>query len=190
MQIKNLSPSQETIKSLGSFRFCPKCGTIMAVASEGDRDRLACPKCRYIYYRNPVPACGAIVERDGRILLVRRAFEPKKGMWSIPAGFMEYGETPQDCCTREVEEETGLAVRIQGLLGVYSGFDDPRFHAVLVVYIASDPGGDPLPGDDADETGWFDPQDLPDDMAFRAHLEAISDFCDRRHVTDSDRPHG
>jgi ADP-ribose pyrophosphatase YjhB (NUDIX family) len=93
----------------------------------------------------------------------------------MPAGFMEYGESPEQCAAREVFEETGLRVKAGRLVGVYSGCDDPRTHAILIVYRASSCSGKPRAGDDASEIGWFPMNGLPR-LAFRAHLRAISDF--------------
>ena len=88
--------------------------------------RPTCPQCRFIWYRNPVPAAGVILVRDGQVLLVKRKYEPRAGYWCLPAGFMEAGETPEQSATRELLEETGVIAQLSGLFGVYAGFDDPR----------------------------------------------------------------
>ena len=116
--------------------------------------RRGCSRCGFIAYRNPVPACGVLIQRKGSILLARRGHEPLKNAWGIPAGFMEYGEHP---------EET-------------AGRDDPRTRAVLILYNARIAGGKLQPGDDAIELGYFPLDHLPRPMAFRAHREALRDL--------------
>jgi ADP-ribose pyrophosphatase YjhB (NUDIX family) len=138
--------------------------------------RRACEVCGFIAYRNPVPACGVLVERKGAVLLARRAHEPRKEAWGIPAGFMEYGEHPESTAVREALEETGLRVRLTGLFGVYAGRDDPRTRAVLILYKARVVGGRLTAGDDASEVAYFSLDRLPKPIAFRAHVEALEDL--------------
>ncbi len=157
-------------------RFCLVCGTRLRRVVEHGVRRSACPRCGFISYRNPVPACGVLIERGGAILLARRGHEPKKNAWGIPAGFMEYGEHPERTAIREALEETGLKIRLTGLFGVYAGRDDPRTRAVLILYHARVTGGTLEPGDDAVELGYFPLDRLPRPIAFRAHREALRDL--------------
>jgi ADP-ribose pyrophosphatase YjhB (NUDIX family) len=161
---------------LRQARFCLRCGTALVPRDDNGHRRPTCPACGWVHYRNPVPAAGVILERAGEVLLVRRRFEPRAGAWCLPAGFMEYDETPEHCAVRETREETGLTVRLTGLFGVYAGFDDPRVRAVLILYTAERAGGRLKPGDDAIETRWFPLARLPKDIAFHAHHRALEQF--------------
>lgn len=158
------------------FAYCPRCAAPLEDFQEGHQSRRRCPACGYIHYNNPVPAAGGIILRDRAICLVRRAFEPRRGFWSLPAGFMEYNESPRQCAEREVGEETGLAARATDVVGVYAGFDDPRQHAVLIVYWMEELELRPVvAGDDADDVQFFRHDKLPEGIAFRAHREAMHD---------------
>jgi ADP-ribose pyrophosphatase YjhB (NUDIX family) len=159
-----------------AFTYCPVCATPLEPVDDHGFVRPTCPRCGFIHYRNPAPATGAIVARGAAILLVRRRWAPRAGLWCLPAGFMEYGETPEQCAVRELREETGIVGRVTGLIGVYAGRDDPRVRAVLVVYAVRRTGGSLVPGDDAIDARFFAPSDTPERLAFHAHEEAIADW--------------
>lgn len=167
-----MSPRPE----LGHYRFCPLCGAALVVRPDGNRDRLSCPACTFVYYHNPVPAAGGLICRSGRVCLVRRAIAPRRGDWTLPAGFMEYDESSEQCAAREIAEETGLSIAVEELLGVYMGFDDPRHRAVLLVYWVRElENRVPAAGDDAEAVEFFRPDEIPDNIAFRAHRQALDD---------------
>jgi 8-oxo-dGTP diphosphatase len=159
-----------------TYRYCPKCGTEMVEKRIDHKKRKVCPVCRYVFYHNPVPACGVVIEKEGKILLVKRKYEPYKGDWSLPAGFMEYDESPQECAIREIKEELNVDIKLDGLFGVYSGKDDPRTHAVLIMYWAKIIDGELKPGDDAEEIRFFAKDDVPPNIAFLAHRQIIKEF--------------
>jgi ADP-ribose pyrophosphatase YjhB (NUDIX family) len=157
-------------------RFCPYCATRLVRRDDHGVRRPTCPACGFIAYQNPSPAVGVIVPRRGRLLFVRRRFEPYAGKWSLPSGFMEYGETPEETARRETLEETGLRVRIGPLVGAYPGHDDPRVRVVLLVYLATPIGGRERAGDDASELAWRPAGRTPADLAFRSHRRALADY--------------
>lgn len=145
-----------------------------------------CPGCgrEFPVRIAPFPTADIIIRRvkegEEAVILVRRR-NPPHG-WAIPGGFVEYGERAEECAVREAEEETGLRVRLTGLLGVFSDpARDPRFHTISAVYTA-EAEGDPAAGSDAAEVGSFTRGELPSDIAFdhRAILEEY--FRGRRGV--------
>lgn len=159
--------------------YCPRCATPLEPRNEHGTMRPTCPACAFIWYRNPVPAAGVLLVEAGRVLLVRRKYEPRTGDWCLPAGFMEAGETPEQTAVRELREETGLDAALTGLFGVYAGFDDPRVRAVLILYTARREGGRLVPGDDALEADWYPLEALPAAIAFAAHRQALAELRER-----------
>lgn len=158
------------------FKFCPKCATPLVKRIDDRVERPICPKCGFVQYRNPAPAAGAVIFKEGKLLLVKRAHEPYPGKWTVPAGFMEWGESPEETSIRELKEETNLDVELQGLFHVYAGSDDPRTRAILILYFARIVDGEMAAGDDAAEAKWFALKDLPsdDEVAFESHRRAIA----------------
>ena len=157
------------------FSFCPKCGGVLETKEIEQQNRLVCQDCGFIFYQNPTPAVATVLLKDEQILLVKRKFEPKRGFWSLPAGFVEYDEYPVQAAVREAKEETNLDIEVGKVIGVYGGFDDPRVHVILVVYMAEILGGSLKPGDDAEEAEFFSFDELPKNLAFRSHRKVIRD---------------
>lgn len=152
--------------------YCARCGTRMERRHVDDRERDVCPGCGFILYLNPVPAVGVVVALEGKLVLVRRRYEPRAGCWALPAGFMELGESAEEAAIRECHEETGLLVRVDHLLGVYSIGSGQRT-GLLIIYAATATGGELTAADDATEAGVFAANALPEPMAFPTHLQAI-----------------
>jgi ADP-ribose pyrophosphatase YjhB (NUDIX family) len=127
-----------------------------------------CGKCQAIHYRNAKPCAGALVVRDGQVLLGRRAIDPGRGMWDIPGGFLEPWEHPADGAAREVAEETGLLVRVASLLTVVMDTYHGAFYTLNVYYLAEvvDGDGGMRAADDLAELRWFTPETLPAEYAF------------------------
>jgi 8-oxo-dGTP diphosphatase len=168
----------ERKKHHSGYRFCPLCGRELHVKEVDGLQRMACdnPACGFVFYQNPIPAAGAIIVRNDKILLVKRAHPPRIGYWCIPAGFMEWQEHPAETAVREVEEETGLKIELGPFFEVYSGQDDPRNNAVLMLYLGTVVGGELRAGDDADEVRYFSLDDPPKNLAFESHVRAIRDY--------------
>jgi 8-oxo-dGTP diphosphatase len=124
-------------------------------------------------------AAGALVVREGAILLNQRDIDPGLGKWGLPAGFVDLDERVEDAAIREVKEETGLDIALDGLLGVYS---DVGRNVVLVIYCASISGGELIVGHETRAVGFFSPDALPE-LAFAQNLTIIDDWLRRKDVS-------
>lgn len=162
-----------------NYNYCPPCGGRLHRRFSEGRDRLVCEKCGYIFYQNPVPAVAVILLQNAQVLLVKRKFEPRAGEWSLPAGFIEWGEGPEETARRELKEETGLDVAVRGIYGVYRGQERPDHEILLVVYRGEMMGGKLQPGDDALEARWFALAALPENIAFRIHRDILAELSQK-----------
>ena len=129
-----------------------------------DRERLTCPDCGFVAYENPKIVVGSVVAVDGRIMLCRRAIEPRRGFWTLPAGDMEMGETVEEGAAREAWEEARARIAIEGVLAVYS---IARIGQVQVIFRArlAEPGFEP--GEESLDVRLFDWSEIPwDAIAF------------------------
>ena len=114
-----------------------------------------------------------VVPSEGGVVLIRRGTDPYEGMWALPGGFVEVGETAENAAVREAKEETNLDVELERLVGVYSEPDrDPRGHNVSVTFLARITGGDPEAATDADEVAILDPSEV--ELAFD-HRKILED---------------
>jgi len=179
-----------------AFRYCPNCATELALRQQDGRARQVCPACGYVHYQNPVPAAGSLVVVEGCVLMVQRRYPPCVGGWTLPAGFVEWDETPEQAAVRETEEETGLRVEVGSLFGVFPWtheFRDGLAHdnGLLVIYTATVTGGDLRAGDDAQAAGWFALDALPAEIAFASHRAALVRWiAAARAVPASGKPGG
>jgi len=158
------------------MRFCPQCGASLSQRWVAGRERLVCDECDFIFYLNPKVAAGVLVEDDGRVVLIRRGIEPKRGFWALPSGFVELDESAEEAAVRECQEETGLEVALDDLLGVYSFQSLVYGRGVLILYSAHVVGGEMAAGDDAAEVAAFPPEEVPPEIAFRTHRQALRDW--------------
>jgi len=166
------------------MKFCSECGHAVALAiPEGDnRPRHVCSQCGTIHYQNPKNVIGTIPvwEHEGQlqVLLCRRAIEPRYGYWTLPAGFMENGETTGEAAARETEEEAGANIELGPLFAL---LNVAHVHQVHMFYLARLVDLDFHPGEESLEVQLFTESDIPwDDLAFptiRKTLELF--FADR-----------
>ncbi len=143
------------------INYCPQCGSKLDQQERFGRLRPTCPHCEWIHFPDPKVAAAVLVERENDILLVRRLNNPGRGLWTLPAGFIDAGEDPAQAAERECREETGLHVKVTGLLDVFAGLEHPRGAHIIIVYRAQIISGALMPNDDADRVGFFPCNDLP-----------------------------
>jgi 8-oxo-dGTP diphosphatase len=164
---------------LDGWRLCPRCGHEL---ERHEGRHLACPACGSHYWANSAPAVQGVLERDGRVLLARRAIEPRLGHWDLPGGFLEEGELPLDGLRREFAEETGLEVEPVDWLGAFLDPYDHYFVLGLTWVVHGE--GEPRPADDVAELRWFAPGELPAEMAFASQEDVLRAWRDRRARSD------
>jgi len=155
---------------LEGVRYCPRCGREPEVAYPRS---ITCPHCGYGAYYNPKPvACAIPRDAQGRVLLLRRAFEPGAGLWTFPGGFVDLGESVEDAARRETREEMEIEIELGGLVGVYSRAED---RIVLVVFAAR-ALGEPSRTEEAIEVRAFARDEIPwDALAFWSTADALRD---------------
>lgn len=136
------------------------------------KPRPVCSGCGHIHFQDPKVAAAALVIQDNQVLLARRANEPSRGLWTLPAGFVDAGEDPAKAAQRECLEETGLTVRVHQLVDVIAGREHPAGADIVIVYLAEVIEGELQPGDDADQAQFFPAGNLPP-LAFKATHKAL-----------------
>jgi 8-oxo-dGTP diphosphatase len=140
------------------FKFCPRCGSAVLYEEKFGKLRPVCPQCGWIHFVDPKVAAAVLLEQDGHVLLVRRVNEPFRGLWTLPAGFVNGGEDPAEAAARECLEETGLHVRVMRVFDIV-------YQAELLRVLLH-------PNDDADAAEWFPLNTLPP-LAFRATQKVL-----------------
>jgi len=162
-----------------TYRFCPCCGAPLErrLVRPGEQDRLACPACEFVHYLNPKVAVGTIIaDPESRLVMVRRAIQPGYGLWVFPGGFVDRGEPLEAAAVREAREESGLEVRLDALVNVYSYQD---VAPVIIVYAATAIGGDLTVDEESLEARRFDAAALPwRELAFDSTRDALRDYLD------------
>ena len=148
---------------------------------DGDnRERLVCPDCGFINYENPKLVVGSVVTWQDRILLAKRAIHPRKGYWTLPAGFMEMHETTEEGAIREALEEACARIEIDALLAVYN---IPRIGQVQMMYRARLLSPDVAAGEESTEVGLFAWEDIPwQELAFPSVVWALQQWHESRHL--------
>lgn len=158
---------------------CPQCGApVTQTIPAGDNlPRAVCTRCAHIHYENPRLIVGCIAEWQGRILLCRRAIEPRTGYWTLPAGFMENGETTAQAALRETREEAGADIAIDAAFAIFSL---PCFNQIHLFYRATMTMADFAAGEESLEVRLFLPAEIPwDELAFSSVR-----FCLEKYLND------
>jgi ADP-ribose pyrophosphatase YjhB (NUDIX family) len=159
------------------YRYCPVCGAALELRTlkATEPSRLVCVRCGFVFYLDPKVAVGTIIrDEHNQVVLVRRAIEPGYGKWVFPGGYVDRGEPVLAAAIREAREETGLEIRIERLVNVYSY---PGRAPIIIVYTATLVSGCLGCDDEGLEARFFAPDDIPwDELAFRSTEEALKEF--------------
>jgi len=159
------------------MKYCSSCGaTVSRKIPDGDnKDRWVCDACDHIHYQNPLIVVGCVPERDGKILLCKRAIDPRYGYWTVPAGFMELGETLARGAARETLEEACAEVRIGHLFASVDVVQAGQVHLFFTAELLSDFA----PGDESLEVAMFEKSEIPwDEIAFRSVSFALQTYLE------------
>jgi len=165
-----------------TIRHCRQCGTavVYRLPDDGDtRQRAVCPACHTVHYENPLNVVGTVPWLDDRVLLCRRNIEPRRGLWTLPAGFMELGETTAQGAARETDEESGAQIEMEPLFTVINVVRVGQVHFFYRARLLSDRFD---PGHETMEARLFAEQDIPwDKIAFHTVRDTLRHFfADRR----------
>ncbi|RYZ11604.1 MAG: NUDIX hydrolase [Comamonadaceae bacterium] len=166
-----------------AIKHCKNCGSAVEyrVPDDGDtKVRAVCPACATIHYENPLNVVGTIPYLGERVLLCKRNIEPRWGKWTLPAGFMELGESTAEGARRETDEEAGAEIEMEALFAIMSVVRVGQVHLFYTARLLSDRFA---PGHETIEARLFTEDEIPwDDLAFRTVREALRRyFDDRRH---------
>ncbi len=162
------------------MQYCSACGATVSkrVPDGDDRQRYVCDSCGEIHYQNPRVIVGTLPVMDEKVLLCRRAIEPRKGFWTVPAGFMENGETTLEGARRETWEEAMADV---GNMEIYRLFDLPHINQVYIFYRGDLKDGRYGVGQESLEVELFTEQTIPwDEIAFPVVTEVLQEFFSDR----------
>lgn len=155
--------------------------SVRAIPEGDNRERLICPDCGFINYENPKIVVGAVALWADRILLCRRAIAPRKGYWTLPAGYLEQHETPEAGARREAWEEARARLELRGLLAVYS---IPRLSQVQLIYLADLANDNVSAGEESLDVRLFGWGEIPwDDIAFPSVVWALNHYAELRDAT-------
>ena len=163
------------------IQHCRVCGTavLYRVPPDDNRERAVCLACGEIHYENPINVVGTLPVWGDQVLLCRRAIEPRYGLWTLPAGFLEMGETSAAGALRETDEEAGARVELQGL---YTVIDVVRAGQIHLFYRARMLDAKLSPGPETIEARLFSEHEVPwEEIAFRTVRQTLEHFfADRR----------
>lgn len=167
------------------MKYCSQCGekVVFSIPEGDNRPRYWCPSCLTIHYQNPKIIVGALPIWQDKVLLCKRAIEPRKGFWTLPAGFMENSETLQEGAARETWEEACASVNVGDL---YTVFNLPHINQVYVFFLAQMDNGDFGVGEESSDADLFSLDDIPwDELAFPTITRTL-----KLYIQDLEAGHG
>ena len=168
--------TRRTMLETRRIKHCRHCGTAVdyRVPADDNRERAVCPACQTIHYENPLNVVGTVPYWGEQVLLCKRAIEPRHGFWTLPAGFMELGETVEDGARRETVEEAGAKVELQGLISMMNVV---RVGQVHLFYLARMLDTSLDPGPETLEARLFHEHEIPwDQIAFRTVRDTLRHY--------------
>lgn len=162
------------------YKFCPLCRGILTKRNPAF---FVCRKCGFHFYQNPVPTTGAIIiNKENKILLVKRKFPPKKGYWDVPGGFIEPGESAEESLKRELKEELGISLSEISYLVSYTSkylYQGINYSTLCLMYATKVESQKVKVGDDVVGFEWFIHGQIPvKKLAFSFIKKAIQDYFD------------
>lgn len=161
------------------MKYCSSCGgNISRIVPDGDnRERAVCDECHTVHYKNPLLVVGCVVESAGKVLLCKRSIEPRYGYWTVPAGFMELGETMAAGAARETLEEACARVEISHQFASVDVPDAGQVHIFFCGKLVGDFGA----GEETLESRLFSADEIPwDDLAFQSSRFALQKYLEDR----------
>ena len=161
------------------MKFCSSCGGTVSyrVPKDDNRERAICDSCGQIHYRNPIIVVGCVAERDGKVLLCKRAIEPRYGYWTVPAGFMELGESVAGGAARETLEEALATVELGHLFASVDVVDAGQVHLFYTGKLIGDFGV----GNETLDAALFSEDEIPwDEIAFHSGKFALRKYFEDR----------
>ena len=156
-------------------KYCPYCSQALVHELEGDVSREYCTGCKTFFYDNPLPVAANIVMKDRKVLLVKRKHDPMKGLWCLPMGFAESGESIESAALRELQEEAGIYGRTLSLVDVESSYSETYGDLLHLTFETEWISGELRAGDDAEDLAFYAFNELPE-IAFQSNVNAIAKF--------------
>lgn len=162
------------------IHYCLLCGNELSRRSIEGREREVCQHCGWIKYDQLKVTAGVLVEKDNKVLLVKRAIQPWRGYWYLPAGFVENDESPRDAAEREGFEETNLKISTGHLINIYFYKDDPRGNGLLILYSGIITCGEEKLSSEVQEISFFSHKEVRSlKLAGGSHNLAIHEWASR-----------
>jgi ADP-ribose pyrophosphatase YjhB (NUDIX family) len=155
-------------------RFCSQCATPVDPVEVGGEPVWRCPRCGHRQFRRQIVGVAVVVVEDGRLLMIRRRFGHDAGSWCIPCGHVGWEEDVREAAVRELHEETGLVVELDGVFDAHTTFHDRNRHHAGIWFLGHRVGGELCAGDDAIDAGFFPLDDLPSPLAFDTDERVIA----------------
>ena len=161
------------------FRYCPYCASSIFEEVRFNAVRPVCSGCGFVQFHDPKVAVIALVLHQDKVLLIQRAVDPAKGKWSLPGGYMDAHEMPEEALQRELMEEVGLNSKIGGLIDIFPMVNDEGRRIGIVLAFSAEPANSPeIPyvADDAQDAGWFRAHEIPTDLAFESTATLLTNW--------------